>query len=531
MKPCREALPLVPLLHAYAAPGLLSPGELQALPGLGPRFAVIISASARFLFADFLDSASDDDLRESLERFYTAVVSPPMHLDTLRRRAGFVRHGIVHLLRGRDPLPQRFEACLAPNGAYRVPGLGPAFWSAVVQGLFPNRHAGWTEATRAGLDRLGLVRLAAGAGPAGVYAALLDAHARIRAVRPELSALHVDHFLSLLSVMPGRNPHEGAEILDDCPVTAVLRRQRARMPLRQRLKDRGQALADAQQRLEAGLAARDGKQLGDALAVADPAGSARCPLDWGRHGETLTMWIGRLWESDDPYPLLAQWWSADPLPGAGSWLPAAVLHLRDPQCFAVCADEQRQGHARLDDGVDSGDPPAERYRLLNESVAWLRDKHTLHPLEVADVLAEVGSAGRSEPARLIGCTVRGEFRGFCADTFAFLGELARENSVSWMDEQRDRYRFAVRGPLIELSRALASRYVEPVLCKAHGWPLDMESRSGRALTSIYKNRFGRGLPYNSTLWIAFCRQGVRRAGAQLFVRVAPGRIALRAAPG
>jgi hypothetical protein len=519
MKPCREALPLVPLLHAYAAPGLPSPAELHALPGLGPRFAAIMSASARFLFADFLDSASDKALRDALDRFYPAVVSPPLHLDTLRRRAGFVRHGIIHLLRGKDPLPQRLEACLSPTGAYRVPGLGPAFWSAIVQGLFPNRHAGWIEATRIGLERLALNRPAAGAGPAGVYAALLDAHARIRAARPELSALHVDYFLSLLAVMPGRNPHEGSALLADCPVTAVVRRQRARMPLRQRLKQRGQALADAQQWLEAGLALRDGKKLGDALAVADPAGSARCPLDWGRHGETLTLWIGRLWESDDPYPLLAQLWSADPLPGAGLWLAAAVLHLRDPQRFAVCADEQRQGHARLDDGVDAGDPPAERYRLLNEAIAWLRDKHGLHPLEVADLLAEVGS--EMHEGRCVEATIRGEFRGFCADTFAFLGELARENSVAWMDGQRDRYRFAVRGPLIELCRALASRYVEPVLCKGHGWPLDIEPRSGRALTSIYKNGFGRGLPYNSTLWIAFCRQGVRRAGAQLFVRLSP----------
>jgi uncharacterized protein (DUF2461 family) len=521
MKPTREALPLVPLLHAYAAPGLPSPGELQALPGLGPRFTAVMSASARFLFADFLDSASDDDLRGALERFYSAIVSPPLHLETVKRRAGFVRHAVVHLLRGRDPLPHRLEACLSPNGAYRVPGLGPAFWSAIVQGLFPNRYAGWTEVTRAGLDRLGLVRPAVGAGPAEVYAALLDAHVHIRAARPDLSAFHVDHFLSLMAVMSGRNPHEGASRLVACPVSTVVRRQRARMPLRQRLKEHGQALADAQQMLEAGLAARDGKHLGNALAIADPAGSARCPLDWGRHRETLTLWIGRLWESDDPYLHLAQWWRTDPLPGAGLWLPAAVLHLRDPQSFAVCADEQRQGHARLDDGVDAGDRPAERYRLLNEAVVWLREKHALHPLEVADVLAEVGSSGSGDAGRNVATPVRGEFRGFCGDTFAFLTELGHENSVSWLEKNRARYRFAVRGPLIELCRALASRYVEPILCKARGWPLDTEPRSGRALTSIHKNGFGRGLPYNSTLCIAFCRQGIRRAGAQLFVRLGP----------
>src|SRR6185437_15851595 len=35
------------------------------------------------------------------------------------------------------------------------------------------------------------------------------------------------------------------------------------------------------------------------------------------------------------------------------------------------------------------------------------------------------------------------------------------------------------------------------------------------------NGYGKGLPYNSILWIAFSPPGERRAGAQFFVRVAP----------
>jgi 5-methylcytosine-specific restriction protein B len=522
---CREALPLFPLLHAYSAPGLPSLAELHQLPGLGSRFSAVLSATAKFLFDQFLDTSSESEMSEALERFYSAVVAPPLHLETLRRRAGFVRHGIVHLLRGRDPLPERLQSCLSSTGVYRVPGLGPSFWSAIVQGLHPGRHPGWTPTIRAGLERLGLTAGMVRSGPADLYSSLLELHGRIRSARPDLLALHIDHFLALLAVMPGRNLHAGGKLLHACPVTAAIRRTRAHTPLRQRLKQRGAALAAAQERIEAGLAARDGKQLGDALAAADPDGCSRCPLDWGRHDETLTLWIGRLWESDDPYPLLAQWWAADPLPGAGLWLPAAVLHLRDPQKFAVYCDEQRQGHARIDDGLDAGDPPAERYRLFNEAVAWLRDKHALHPLEVADVLAVLGAdEPRSEarPERLPPRTAlpRSDFRGFCGDTFAFLEELARENRRSWMDGQRDRYRFTVRGPLTELCRALASRYVKPVLIGSHGWRLDTEARSGRAMTSICKNGFGKGLPYNSSLWITFCKEGAKRAGAQLFVRLA-----------
>jgi MoxR-like ATPase/uncharacterized protein (DUF2461 family) len=525
---CREALPLLPLLHAYRAAGPPSLAELHQLPGLGPRFAAVLSATVKFLFDDFLDGSRDDSFLEAVERFY-ASVSPPLHLETLRKRAGFVRHAVVHLVRGKAPLQERLQACLSPTGAYRVAGLGPAFWSALVQGLSPARHPGWTPATRTGLDRLGLDRPAPAAGPAGVYSSLLAVHGRIRSAAPELSALHADHFLSLLAVMPGRNLHEGAPLLGESPLKRAVLALRAKSPLRQRLKERGQALASAQARLEAALAARDGKQLGEALAVADPRGTARCQLDWGSNGEALTLWVGRLWESDDPYPLLGQFWSADPLPGAGLWLPAAVLHLRDPQRFACYADEQRQGLARLDDGIDPGDPPAERYRLFNEAVASLREAFGLHPLEAADVLAEVDDSERKEsaPRRAKRGQARpsapaaGAFRGFCSDTFSFLGELARENKREWMDSQRDRYRFAVRGPLTELCLALANRYIKPVLNGAHGWRLDTEPRSGRALTSICRNGYGRGLPYYSALWIAFGQKGRRRASPQLFVRLAP----------
>jgi MoxR-like ATPase len=90
-----------------------------------------------------------------------------------------------------------------------------------------------------------------------------------------------------------------------------------------------------------------------------------------------------------------------------------------------------------------------------------------------------------------------------------------------MERQRDRYRFAVRRPLVELCRALAERYVEPVLRGVHGWDLDTEARSGRALTSVCKNAYGRSQPYNTALWITFCRHNEtgKRGGAQFFVRL------------
>ncbi len=300
--------------------------------------------------------------------------------------------------------------------------------------------------------------------------------------------------------------------------TPRLRRVRVHTPLRERLKERGDAVARAQEELEAGLARRDGLRIGAALADADPAGAARSALDWPAHGETLTLWAGRLWEADDPYPILAAFWEADPLPGAGLWLPTAVLHLRDPQQPSRVGREPcRQGYAPLlDDAArHTAGPVLPPSSTGCSTRAWpgcTLASSCIHPLETADVLAALApeTARRDEPAATFG--------GFCSDTFRFLAELADDNRREWMDGQRDRYRFAVREPLAELCRALAARYVEPVLRGVHGWDIDVEARSGRALTSICKNDYGRSRPYNTSMWIAFCRRGGRR-DAQLFVRL------------
>ena len=92
-----------------------------------------------------------------------------------------------------------------------------------------------------------------------------------------------------------------------------------------------------------------------------------------------------------------------------------------------------------------------------------------------------------------------------------------------MDAQRARYRFAVRDPLVALCRALAERYVGPVLGRVWGWELETAPRSGRALTSICKNDYGRSSPYHTALWITFYRRGEaemrRRGEMQFFVHL------------
>src|SRR5207245_2658859 len=140
------------------------------------------------------------------------------------------------------------------------------------------------------------------------------------------------------------------------------------------------------------------------------------------------------------------------------------------------------------------------YRLFNEAVAWLREHHQLHPLDVPAVLAAL-AADTSLPfdsphTRYSVPGTRYSFGGFCADTFRFLAQLGHNNNRTWMERERDRYRFVVREPLLELCEALTRRYVEPVLRGVYGWDIDTEPRTGRALTSVCKNAYGRGEPYN-----------------------------------
>jgi hypothetical protein len=515
---------------------------LTRLPDWGTRFRAIWTARGELLSEPFLNGAAQSDFQTALSAFYTACHAPALHTGILQQRAGMVRHALGHLVRCPDPLPQKLERCLSPDGPYHVVGLGPGFWSALAQALDPQRNPAWLPAVVTGLQRLGLSCPQPDHSPGQAYAALHLAYGRLQAETPELSALHLDHFLSLVGCMQGRDlfgkysatrPDETTACKRRAPadfgLRVLIRQERARLPLRRRVKERGLALRRARQLLEAGLANRNGTDLAAALVIADPAGANRSQASWPGDADILALWIGRLWDAEDPFSALESFWRADPLPGAGLWLPAAVLVLRDPDRFFPWDDASRQGYALLDDSAAFGGPPAERYRLYIEGVANLCDALRLHALEAPAVLAALGRAqlpGEGEPAG----PARARFNGFCADTFRFLTELAGNNQRAWMETQRGRYQFAVREPLIELCRALARRYVEPVLHGHYGWDFETTARSGRALTSICKNDYGRSVPYHTDLWITFFRRptdavpavpetGVRRAEVQFFVHL------------
>lgn len=499
-------LPLAPLLRAYVGAGLQPVEQLAERPEVGARLRAVLAARQVWLHDEFLDGASPEEFFHRADEFYRAVVDPPLHGETLRRRIDLVRHGVAHLMRSRDPLPVRLERCLSPAGTYFVAGLGPAFWSAAAQALDPGRYAGWTAMNLAGLHRLGLIRWHGGDGPAAIYSSLLTTYRRILRQEPTLTALHIDHFLLLVGRMRGRDLWSGAEQAD--PLMTAIRQERGRYPLRQRLKERGRKLADARSQFEAALRANDVPALAGALQVADPSVARRPAI-----GPKMLPAIVRLWEAGDPLAALVDLERESPT-NVGRWFGPAILHLRDALRFPPFDDATRTGVANLDDAADSP------YALHAEAVTALCSQCHLHPLEAPSVLAALASPDHSP---LTAHDSPSGFAGFCADTFRFLKELSVNNHRGWMERQRDRYWFAVREPLAELCRALTERYVDPVLRHTHGWDLETRARSGRALSSIVKNDYGRSVPYHEALWITFYRRdrGGKRHDVQLFVRLSP----------
>jgi 5-methylcytosine-specific restriction enzyme B len=490
-----------------------SPLPLRPLLGLrrvdrtadAPRLLAIRSAAADWLNTPFLDSADEPTLRGRLLPFYEAVVDPPLHCEALARRVGLVRHGLNHLLRGGDPRPVKFDGCARATGAYSVPGLGVAFWGAIVQAIDPDVIPGLTPGTERGLCRLGLLKRSDRDTPGSLLDRMQEAYDRLRA-ETGWTATDIDHFLSRVAATRGRElatrPPTGSEVVED-----LVRRVRSKLPLRERLKSFLPARQAAHRAMGAALNRCDAAGVRDVLQTLGPG-------DEGMHDEALLDWARRLWDADDPYPVLADYWQTATLLGGGPWLPAAILHLKEPRRFPRWDDDARAGLAALDDGYDPTGPPAEGYRLFAEGCDELRRRFRLHPLEVPDVL-RTALRDADEPVR------PDAFGGFCSDTFAFLADLERNNAREWMAAERERYAFAVREPLAELCRALANRYVEPVLNRDFGWGLETAARAGRALSSVVRNDHGKTVPYEPTLWITFFRRsmGGKRDDVQLFVRL------------
>ena len=400
--------------------------------------------------------------------------------------AEWVRHGLSHLRRGDGTLADRLVRCATADSPYFVAGVGWRFWAAAAKTLDPDRLPLWCPDVRAGCGRFGLT---AANDLAGSFAAVATIYDEVLDARPEATAGRLDAFFRAVGRGVGREPgHAGPDLADrDQRIRSEVRAVRAEVPLRNRASH--PTATDPAAVLQGVAAAAN-----ESPAVPAAAG------DWFARLEAVM--------TPDELASLDGW-----LIGDGLWLTAGVLHRRHPRRFPPWSKAIAAGHAALDDAVVPGLSAHQRYRLMIELAAALRAAYRVHPAEVGELLTRLGR--RPSPPSV------GRFGGFCRDSFRFLSDLDVNNTAAWMAAGRGRYRYAVRGPLVELCQALAERYVRPVLGGEYGWHLETAAKPGRALSSVCKNDYGQSGPYQPVMWATFYQQqDTKKTAAQLFARLA-----------
>lgn len=106
------------------------------------------------------------------------------------------------------------------------------------------------------------------------------------------------------------------------------------------------------------------------------------------------------------------------------------------------------------------------------------------------------------------------FRGFTPDCFAFLAELAANNTRAWMTANEQRYQQILRDPLRGLFRALI-----PVMQRLSP-DFETKIKRGRLMGVINRRWHDQGKPYHEHLWGAFYRAGYsKQTDAQFLVQV------------
>jgi len=511
MPKSRRELPLVPLLAAFRAS--------RVRCGLTDCQKEAIHTACETWFSEsFLDQSSLDRLTEELLGFYRAILPIPWHEDVLVRSGGMIRHGLSHLLRGQGMTGARFARCAVPGGAYHVVGLGPRFWSAATKSLDPDRLPLWSPSVAAGLVRVGLIAPDRGRDLASSWSAAAAAYDAVLAKNRDMTATDFDSFFVAVAGLEGRELGPVLSPLDRLPteIEQALRELRSHTPLKKRTADHTTTLTQARTELEAALTAGDPgsvlRAVGRLSAAADSEPRGVASIDW-------LMMVERLKSVRVPDDLAAALANGPCATHDCLWVVAALLHLHHPGRFPLWGDRIESGLAALDDAIDPSLALPDRYRLLCDVAGVLRQRFRAHPSEVYPLLESLDTQPVADHAEGPSRSMR--FGGFSTDTFHFLSELAGHNRTGWMATERDRYRYAVREPLVELCEALAVRYVRPILGGEYGWELETDPRPGRALTSITRTDFGRGGPYAPALWVTFARKrpGPRREDVQFFVRL------------
>ncbi len=371
----RRAVALRPLLQAYLNAGVPTGAQLSRLPVVGRRFQAILAADERLLSETFLDNATNDEFRSAIVDFSEHTVFPPLQRMTCERHVGILRHAVDHLVRSNDSLPTKAGHVLDSKGPYHVPGLGLSFWSALLQAIDPTTCPGNNRAIVQGMERVGLLESQQLSQPIELYGAQMHAYAKLLRQHDDISALHLDHFFLLVSGMQGRELWYGldslAETLTGCDIPALIRAERTALPLRERIRQRGDELASAANEIDGALESGDVTKL-EAAAMRVASGCARqSHLDWNAYRELLLRWTKRFWSTDTPFEDLAEFLTTAPITGAGMWWPTSILTIRDPHSYALWDERSRDAYRRISPDAAGTTTPIGTYQLFCERLSAL----------------------------------------------------------------------------------------------------------------------------------------------------------------
>ncbi len=154
--------------------------------------------------AEKIERINDDDLKANfLEYFNTGAGRHgfnAIYRDRIVRDIRRFREVMKFLLDESVPIQKRLNDILDSNGKHRLEGIGKGLATSMLMDVNPQKYSTWNNKTNMGLEALGLTpSFARGDDKGTQYKKVMDVLNNIKAVKPELSFLEIDHFLHIVS--------------------------------------------------------------------------------------------------------------------------------------------------------------------------------------------------------------------------------------------------------------------------------------------------------------------------------------------
>jgi 5-methylcytosine-specific restriction protein B len=133
------------------------------------------------------------------------------------------------------------------------------------------------------------------------------------------------------------------------------------------------------------------------------------------------------------------------------------------------------------------------------------------------IVPDPGTDGDPEPAS----TIAKEFPGFTPDAFAFLQELAQNNTTDWMASRKERWQSSVREPMRALVTDLGPHVRKAFNDYLRPDELEIRPDAHHTLARISKNWTATpNSQYHTYYWAAFYRKRLtKQTDAQLFINI------------